>query len=182
MSCLIMAHNIFNLNLWWAWLGRLVVPLFLVFTILYLGALPQILPLPHQAANILALSAMSYWVLLSPYGFSWVLMILLAIFADALYAQPQGTSLMVWAVVLSICHHQRRFLLSQRLTVIWAMLALLMLFALQFAWVLTGLFRQNWGQWWLWLPAWLWCVATMPLVMLVVDPAQKLVQQWQPHA
>lgn len=174
-----MIRQAFNFHTIAVWLVANVTPVILVLFMLLLGGLPQVLPTPQQAAIGLGLATMCYWSLLNPHGFGWGKLVLLALFADGFYAQPCGTSLIIWSICLNAMHQQRRFLLSQRLITIWVMFACLLFFALQLSWILTGLFSQSWGQWWLWLPTWLWQIALLPIIMLITDACQKNIQSWQ---
>lgn len=123
---------------------RLSVPL-LLFGFLILFSFIS-LPLPHigAARPYLALMAVFYWSVYRPRLVPPALCFAAGLMMDMLSGGPLGINALILVAVQWIVRGQRRFLMGQSYTTIWAVFAVILIFSALAQWGLYGLAHMAW--------------------------------------
>lgn len=125
--------------------GRLMVPHLLVITLLLLNvtALP-ILPMGGLKPQFV-LMAVYYWAIYRPTLMPPLLCFVLGIVMDVLSGMPTGINALILVAAQWIVRDQRRFLMGQPYSTIWAVFGLVATVSAGVQWALYGLAHMHWS-------------------------------------
>ena len=125
-------------------MARLAVPQVLLALMLVLGVLKLPLPYVGSGRPSLVLMAVYYWAIYRPTLVPPVLCFIVGLLMDALSGMPLGMNALVLVAVQWIVRGQRRFLMGQPYTVLWALFGLVAVMAAGVTWGLYGLLHLRW--------------------------------------
>lgn len=125
--------------------GRLLMPHFLLVSLLMLC----VMTLPFLPAGAmkpqLVLMAVYYWAIYRPTLLPLVYCFTLGVLIDVLTGMPVGINALILVLTHWIVRDQRRFLMGQLYSTIWAVFGFVAIASIFVQWALCGLVNLHWG-------------------------------------
>ncbi len=125
--------------------GRLLVPHLLLLALLLMNitALPL---LPTGAVKPqFVLMAVYYWAIYRPTLLPPVFCFMIGLVMDVLSGMPPGINALILVMTQWLVRDQRRFMMGQPYSTIWAVFGLVCILALGIQWALYGLVHMHWS-------------------------------------
>lgn len=125
--------------------GRLMVPHLLLAILLLVNivALP-LLPTAAMKPQFV-LMAIYYWAIYRPTLLPPVFCFVLGLIMDILSGMPPGVNALIFVMTQWIVRDQRRFMMGQPYSTIWAVFGLVSALAVMVQWGMYGLVEMHWG-------------------------------------